>query len=630
MEGDRKRVSVNFGRILQKLRKEQGLSQKELCRGLCSIPTLSRIESGEREPDQMLFDSLISRLGKDSAKWELILKENDKKLLQKRIYIEYLIQAEDWEELKEKLADYKEFDGVTKNLQEQYVCLIQAILYKQEKQYEAALKCCYEGLDKTKLQIDGKYFRIRERVSRNELQLLCCMGEILYCQEEISELKKYEYWEEILKYIDYFCTDEQYYLEFYIQTNYYLGSIAYQQGQYRECEIYIQSAIKEMKDKKSIFYLEEFLKLIAELKENEVFKEMFFLSKEEIKSLLEVLEEWREKNKNFKEKEKYIRAVNNVCSINEIIKNVRFLLRKTQEEIVGVEINKSVLESRGTQASVSEIERGKRNPIKSTSKYYLKQLGLNGREEKFKLSINGEDFEIQELKEKIDFYISTHDLSKAEEVLYVLKKRISLLDPKNEQYIREIELFIQNENGILSCDEWKKEIFDILSLTIDKKYMDEKIVKRAGEILCTKEELFLLMNLGCAYHRNKEYKRALDVYLILENYFQQFYVLSNRGIYKTLLYNLSQIYGLIGEYEKSIEKSEKCIFMEMLNLKSYSWYRALYNIGWCYEKKMIKEQECEKKREYTEYYYKFLKQSYSLAKFYQDNVIIRAIEDKIK
>lgn len=41
-------------------------------------------------------------------------------MLQKRIYIEYLIQAEEWEELKEKLVDYKEFDGVTKNLQEQY------------------------------------------------------------------------------------------------------------------------------------------------------------------------------------------------------------------------------------------------------------------------------------------------------------------------------------------------------------------------------------------------------------------------------------------------------------------------------------------------------------------------------
>ena len=112
-------MSESLGRTLQNLRREQGLSQKELCRGLCSIPTLSRIESGEREPDQMLFDSLISRLGKDSEKWELILKENDKKLLQKRNYIEYLIRAEEWGELKEKLEEYKEFDGVTKNLQEQ-------------------------------------------------------------------------------------------------------------------------------------------------------------------------------------------------------------------------------------------------------------------------------------------------------------------------------------------------------------------------------------------------------------------------------------------------------------------------------------------------------------------------------
>ena len=82
---------MGLGIVLQNLRMEQGISQKELSQGLCSVSTLFRIESGERMPDQMLFDSLVSRLGKDSVKWELILKENDKRLLYKRNYIEYLI-----------------------------------------------------------------------------------------------------------------------------------------------------------------------------------------------------------------------------------------------------------------------------------------------------------------------------------------------------------------------------------------------------------------------------------------------------------------------------------------------------------------------------------------------------------
>ena len=87
-------MSESLGMILKKLRKEQEIGQKDLCRGICSISTLSRIELGVREPEQILFESLITRLGKDSTKWELILAENDKKLFEKRNYMEYLVQTE--------------------------------------------------------------------------------------------------------------------------------------------------------------------------------------------------------------------------------------------------------------------------------------------------------------------------------------------------------------------------------------------------------------------------------------------------------------------------------------------------------------------------------------------------------
>ena len=35
-------MSKSLGKILQRLRKEQGMSQKELSQGLCSVTTLSR------------------------------------------------------------------------------------------------------------------------------------------------------------------------------------------------------------------------------------------------------------------------------------------------------------------------------------------------------------------------------------------------------------------------------------------------------------------------------------------------------------------------------------------------------------------------------------------------------------
>lgn len=127
------RYVKKFRYSLKKLRVSQNITLKELSRGLCSISTLSRIESGEREPDYMLFDSLISRLGKDSKKWDLILKENDKRLLQKRLYMEYLIQMGEWDKLKCELKNYESFDGVEKNLHKQYICMVWAILCKEQK-----------------------------------------------------------------------------------------------------------------------------------------------------------------------------------------------------------------------------------------------------------------------------------------------------------------------------------------------------------------------------------------------------------------------------------------------------------------------------------------------------------------
>ncbi len=52
-----------FGIILKNLRERMGITQEALCRGICSVPTLSRIESGERLPTKLHLEALLQRLG---------------------------------------------------------------------------------------------------------------------------------------------------------------------------------------------------------------------------------------------------------------------------------------------------------------------------------------------------------------------------------------------------------------------------------------------------------------------------------------------------------------------------------------------------------------------------------------
>jgi len=53
-----------LGPILKARREELGLSQEDLADGICSVPTLSRIENGERMPTKNHFEMLMQSCSK--------------------------------------------------------------------------------------------------------------------------------------------------------------------------------------------------------------------------------------------------------------------------------------------------------------------------------------------------------------------------------------------------------------------------------------------------------------------------------------------------------------------------------------------------------------------------------------
>ena len=50
-----------FGYIIRNRREELGYTQEDLADGICSVPTLSRIENGERMPTKEHFEMLDKR-----------------------------------------------------------------------------------------------------------------------------------------------------------------------------------------------------------------------------------------------------------------------------------------------------------------------------------------------------------------------------------------------------------------------------------------------------------------------------------------------------------------------------------------------------------------------------------------
>lgn len=54
---------IEYGKIIKARREELGLRQEELAMGICSLSTLSRIESGGRVPQKETLERLLQRLG---------------------------------------------------------------------------------------------------------------------------------------------------------------------------------------------------------------------------------------------------------------------------------------------------------------------------------------------------------------------------------------------------------------------------------------------------------------------------------------------------------------------------------------------------------------------------------------
>lgn len=162
-----------FGELLQFCRKIQRVSQCDLCSGLCSVSTLSRIENGEIEAPVLLEQALLQRLGVDSDRFELLLGEEEYEYFAQRQIIEDALHREDILRAEREIACYQEMTGQDK-LHQQYVKFQQAKLVilklrKLETQKEA-VNCTEQGQERRFLAASAKQL-LKESL---ELTILEC------------------------------------------------------------------------------------------------------------------------------------------------------------------------------------------------------------------------------------------------------------------------------------------------------------------------------------------------------------------------------------------------------------------------------------------------------------------------
>lgn len=164
--------ALSIGGLIRSLRLEQNLSQITLCQGLCSKSKLSKIENGTLQPDVILTQTLLQRLGISDRAFTFYANPKEAKLQELCIH---LIQARKYEyELKEKyISEIKNLCSSKDSMYLQFVSFGNALC---ESNIEKKLQKLHESLSITLPDFDITYI-LNYRLSWLELNILnnlCC------------------------------------------------------------------------------------------------------------------------------------------------------------------------------------------------------------------------------------------------------------------------------------------------------------------------------------------------------------------------------------------------------------------------------------------------------------------------
>ena len=245
------------GNAVLHYREKSKLGQMQVCEGICNEMTMSRIETGEREFDSLISETLLSRLGKTTNRFEFLLNDEDYYYYILRENIEKAVDAGELESAKAYIAEYRNNIPDTHELHEQFLLFYEAMIMKAE---DNAMKDIITHLYKSINLTRGDFLEPTQRLrlySKFEIRIIYEL--LLY--EEYSE----ESMGSLFRFID-----EMYDIEekavVLVPFLYYYGKRYERDENWYELKKTIEYAISYLQAGRTYSYIIEFhfMKMLAE------------------------------------------------------------------------------------------------------------------------------------------------------------------------------------------------------------------------------------------------------------------------------------------------------------------------------------------------------------------------------
>lgn len=117
-----------LGSIIRNRREELGYSQEDLADGICSVPTLSRIENGERMPTKNHYEMLMQRLGYSAISLDFFTDKKDFLIHELKFKIRHAYIENDFPRCRKLLQELCAVLDERNPIDEQFVCLYDTLL----------------------------------------------------------------------------------------------------------------------------------------------------------------------------------------------------------------------------------------------------------------------------------------------------------------------------------------------------------------------------------------------------------------------------------------------------------------------------------------------------------------------
>lgn len=557
-----------FGEYIANLRKEKGISLEQLSDGLCAVSLLSRVERGEREPEKLLQNRFLTRLGVVPENYENFLYYDDYCRWEKRQGILHHILEENIEEAKALLEAYRKEYKMHEALEQQFYLAMLAQIRRYEGAENAELMALFEqALELTVPEINYRSFRNRV-LSLEELNLLL---EYRYCNSQNVSLKFYD---NLLEYIEKMEQTILAKAKIYPKAVYYYYKAwkenkSVEDGAVERLLELCDSAIETLRDANRMFYLWELFcmreDLVQRLPDKEKEDEAMQKRCQECHGWKETLEELYQEYGITLEMYEYCYLYvesENYC-IGDVIRIRRKMLGLSQEKLC-----QGICESR----TVSRLERHMRKPQKEIVQQLFERLNLST--ELCRTELVTDNPEAIEKYRELRKLNNVKDYVKVAEILKELKGLISTEIPSNRQALLRKEVMSLFDYGLISREEYINKMKDALECTIPYK----KVIGIEEKYL-TNEEIYCIQNMTLELDWSRiEMKECVEA---LIGYCEKImFPASYVRVYQFIMATAANYLGNILAYEKSNLIEKKMLHLLLVNKRMGGIHESLYEMIW--------------------------------------------------